>query len=145
MQVSQIRQQLLQRRREILEQRESKDASWKKLQEPEIEFEEEAAEEKMSRILEQLDDQQKEEIERIDSALGKLETSGYGICESCGERISDGRLEAIPWTPYCIDCAEKQQREPARAVPGFERIEGAPRTESGGEYTDTEIQDLIED
>ena len=30
------------------------------------------------------------------------EQGAYGICEVCGAVIPDGRLEARPWTPYCL-------------------------------------------
>jgi DnaK suppressor protein len=109
MEVSHIKEQLLKRRREILEQREKHMASWNDLHEPEVEFVEQAAKERMGRTLEQLDKQEKEEIDQIDAALGKIETTGYGICESCGQRISEPRLEAIPWTSLCIRCAEELQ------------------------------------
>jgi DnaK suppressor protein len=38
----------------------------------------------------------------IDSALARMDAGCYGICEVCGEEIPEGRLEARPWTPYCI-------------------------------------------
>ena len=30
-----------------------------------------------------------------------------GKCLHCGKTIGLKRLEALPWTPYCIDCREK--------------------------------------
>ncbi|MDP8955310.1 MAG: TraR/DksA C4-type zinc finger protein [Actinomycetota bacterium] len=41
----------------------------------------------------------------IDHALEKLDKGGYGICERCGQEISEARLEAMPATRYCISCA----------------------------------------
>ncbi|HCT60546.1 MAG TPA: RNA polymerase-binding protein DksA [Acidobacterium sp.] len=40
-------------------------------------------------------------------ALERLEDGSYGECAECGEDISPRRLEAVPWTPYCISCQEK--------------------------------------
>ncbi len=140
--ISQIRQKLLQRRREIMALREDETASWEKLHEPEVEFEERAAKEKMSRVLEQLDDQEKREIEQIDAALAKIETSGFGICESCGKTISETRLAAIPWTPFCIHCAKKQQGELSTAPEG-EKISESSAATGQQSYTDTEIQEMI--
>jgi RNA polymerase-binding transcription factor DksA len=40
----------------------------------------------------------------------------YGICISCGDNISWKRLQAVPWTPLCIDCAGGGV-EPRRAQP----------------------------
>ena len=42
---------------------------------------------------------------RIDAALARIEDGTYGICEVCGASIPDGRLEARPWTPYCLQHA----------------------------------------
>jgi RNA polymerase-binding transcription factor DksA len=41
-------------------------------------------------------------LAHIDAALARIDAGRYGICEVCGEEIAEGRLEARPWTPYCI-------------------------------------------
>ena len=43
---------------------------------------------------------------RIEEALGRLDEGEFGVCTNCGLKIGDKRLKAIPWTPFCIDCAE---------------------------------------
>ena len=50
-------------------------------------------------------------IGKIKEALDRLEDESYGICEECGEDISDGRLKARPVTTLCIECKEKQEVE----------------------------------
>ena len=40
-------------------------------------------------------------------ALGRLNDGAYGECLMCGDEISRKRLEAVPWTPYCIRCQER--------------------------------------
>lgn len=40
-------------------------------------------------------------------ALQRLNDGSYGECLMCGDAISPKRLEAVPWTPYCIRCQEK--------------------------------------
>jgi DnaK suppressor protein len=45
----------------------------------------------------------------IELALQRLREGTYGICESCGQEISDRRLQALPWTQLCLECAEKRQ------------------------------------
>ncbi|MET1065106.1 MAG: TraR/DksA C4-type zinc finger protein [Arthrobacter sp.] len=47
-------------------------------------------------------DQSRQGLAQIDAALERIEAGTYGICAVCGERIAEGRLEARPWTPYCI-------------------------------------------
>lgn len=40
-------------------------------------------------------------------ALERLHEGSFGECLHCGKPIGDKRLDALPWTPYCIDCQEK--------------------------------------
>jgi len=44
-------------------------------------------------------------LAQVEKALGRIADGSYGYCEICGEPIAEGRLEARPWTPYCIDHA----------------------------------------
>jgi DnaK suppressor protein len=44
-------------------------------------------------------------IEAIDSALANIEAGTYGVCENCGGEIPPARLEALPATSVCVDCA----------------------------------------
>lgn len=41
-------------------------------------------------------------LDQVEAALARLAGGTYGICMVCGEPIAEGRLEARPWTPYCI-------------------------------------------
>ena len=50
------------------------------------------------------------ELEKVEAALRRLDDGTYGLCASCGNPIAPERLEAIPWTPICIDCARKGVR-----------------------------------
>ena len=49
------------------------------------------------------------ELQRIDTALQRLQGDKYGFCVSCGEDIARPRLEVDPATPVCIDCAAAKQ------------------------------------
>lgn len=40
-------------------------------------------------------------------ALERLHEGSFGECMHCGKVIGEKRLDALPWTPYCIDCQEK--------------------------------------
>jgi len=44
---------------------------------------------------------------KIEAALERIEDSTFGKCEECGGVIPKTRLNAIPYTPCCIKCAEK--------------------------------------
>ncbi|MFW6147639.1 MAG: TraR/DksA family transcriptional regulator [Thermodesulfobacteriota bacterium] len=104
-QLSRLNEQLLQRRRELISLREELDESWQQLHEKEVELEERAQKETLSQGIDHLDEQEKEELEAIDRALGRIEMGTYGICELCGRDISIERLEVIPWTALCSTCA----------------------------------------
>lgn len=43
----------------------------------------------------------------INKALGKIDTSNYGICEKCGKEIEEDRLEANPAATTCKECMNK--------------------------------------
>jgi RNA polymerase-binding transcription factor DksA len=45
-------------------------------------------------------------LRQTEAALKKIDEGTYGTCERCGKLISAARLEAIPYTPYCIEDAE---------------------------------------
>jgi RNA polymerase-binding transcription factor DksA len=50
------------------------------------------------------------EIEKIGIALKRIEQGTYAECATCGENISEQRLEALPYAKQCIDCAKRHER-----------------------------------
>ena len=42
----------------------------------------------------------------IDEAFVRIREGNFGKCTNCGNVIGEKRLQAIPWTAYCIDCQE---------------------------------------
>ena len=46
-------------------------------------------------------------LQAVRDALKRIEDGTYGICVDCGEAIPTARLNAVPWTPYCIADQEK--------------------------------------
>ncbi len=55
------------------------------------------------------------ELSQLNRALRKLEEGSYGICEECGDEISEARLKVRPVTTLCINCkmeAEQKERRP---------------------------------
>ena len=48
-------------------------------------------------------------IIKIKDALVRIENGSYGICDQCGEEISEARMEARPVTTVCIDCKRAQE------------------------------------
>jgi DnaK suppressor protein len=46
----------------------------------------------------------------IDEAFGRMKDGSYGTCTNCNTVIGEKRLNAVPWTPFCIDCQELQEK-----------------------------------
>ena len=68
-------------------------------------WEEMAVEREGEEVLERLGTESQSEIARILAALRRIETGDYGLCQSCGESIQPERLEILPDTPLCRNCA----------------------------------------
>ena len=54
-------------------------------------------------------DRESKLIKKVKKALDRIENGTFGICESCGEDISEERLKARPVTTQCIDCKTKEE------------------------------------
>jgi DnaK suppressor protein len=46
----------------------------------------------------------------IDEAFERVKSDTYGVCTNCNNVIGEKRLQAVPWTPFCIDCQELQEK-----------------------------------
>jgi DnaK suppressor protein len=49
-------------------------------------------------------------LQLVDEALTRIREGTFGQCIQCGEELQQKRLEAVPWTRYCINCQEKQEQ-----------------------------------
>ncbi len=45
----------------------------------------------------------------VEEALRRLEENTYGLCESCGCRVEQMRLEAIPFVRNCVRCQSERE------------------------------------
>jgi DnaK suppressor protein len=61
-------------------------------------------------LLFSLSDGERHTLLRIEEALARIESGTYGICTNCGNEIRPGRLKAMPWARYCIDCQELAEK-----------------------------------
>lgn len=59
-------------------------------------------------------DAERRMLKQVDEALNKIQRDTYGLCEVCGEMISEKRLEALPFAKLCITCQEEEERAKAR-------------------------------
>ena len=56
-------------------------------------------------------EREKNLIAKIDKALEKIEENTFGICEECGGKIGEKRLDARPVATLCIDCKTLQEKK----------------------------------
>ncbi len=56
-------------------------------------------------------DRERKLILKIKEALARIDDGTFGICEECGEEISEERLKARPVTTLCIECKTKAEEE----------------------------------
>ena len=60
-------------------------------------------------------------LNAIAAALARIDDGRYGFCVDCGREIEPARLEAVPWTPFCLEDQEKHER--AAAGTGSDELE----------------------
>ena len=49
-------------------------------------------------------------LRNVKGALARIADGSYGVCMHCEEDIKPKRLDAVPWTKYCIRCQEAADR-----------------------------------
>jgi DnaK suppressor protein len=57
-----------------------------------------------------LTDVERNTLLQIDDALDRIEEGVYGACVNCGTSMTEKRLNAVPWAPYCLDCQELSEK-----------------------------------
>lgn len=71
----------------------------------ETDWEELATEREDDEVAEGMGLEAQAELRAIHAALGRIETGDYGLCQICGERIAEARLDLLPYTPFCKEHA----------------------------------------
>jgi DnaK suppressor protein len=57
---------------------------------------------------------EEQRLEEIAAALLRIDNGTFGRCQECGKEILEERLEAIPYTSLCIECAGRADGEMGR-------------------------------
>jgi len=73
-----------------------------------------ATQESDNSVLLRVKDRERKLISKVRDAMERIEKGTYGVCELCGNNISNKRLEARPVTTCCIECkteAEEQEKK----------------------------------
>jgi DnaK suppressor protein len=50
-------------------------------------------------------------LEQIDAALQRIADGSFGRCTRCKSAIAEERLNALPYTPVCAQCAQAEGGE----------------------------------
>jgi DnaK suppressor protein len=59
------------------------------------------------------------ELNQINRAIELIRNGRYGICEGCDQPIPIARLQAVPFTPLCVEC-QRQQEASGEAFDSFD-------------------------
>lgn len=63
-----------------------------------------------------------ETLIQVEDALQRVEDGTYGKCSSCGRPIEAARLEAVPWSAYCLEDQAKLDRAAHVPQGGISRL-----------------------
>ena len=53
----------------------------------------------------ELIENEQDTLGEVHEALSRIDAGTFGRCEECGEPIARPRLQALPYTRHCIQCA----------------------------------------
>ncbi len=54
-------------------------------------------------------DSDRQLLQEVVDALRRLDEGEFGDCMNCGEEVEQKRLEAVPWSPFCLSCQEEAE------------------------------------
>lgn len=49
-------------------------------------------------------------LEEVVAALDRMDKGTFGKCEECKKDVPKARLQALPYTRYCVECARKLEK-----------------------------------
>lgn len=58
---------------------------------------------------------EQETLEQIQDALKRIDSGTFGRCQECSGPIAKPRLQALPYTRHCIECARKAENRESPA------------------------------
>ncbi len=51
----------------------------------------------------------KQDLEKVEQAISRIESGKYGICRKCGSKIDSARLSIMPTADLCLSCETKKR------------------------------------
>ncbi|KIH76073.1 transcriptional regulator, TraR/DksA family [Geoalkalibacter ferrihydriticus] len=110
-QVDQARRQLLEMRRETLQEvKDSRKASQELGQEGGGDIGDISSNTYHRDVLMNLSETQRQLVRDIDAALERIDQGEYGECLRCGEEIAPRRMEVRPFSRYCVECKTEVEK-----------------------------------
>lgn len=76
----------------------------------EKDFAEQVVQRENEDVLNALNEEARQTVNRINNALQRIESGDFGYCLGCGEAIAEERLNIVPFAEYCVKCADKQTK-----------------------------------
>ena len=70
-----------------------------------------------------------ETLDKIDTALRRIDEGTYGVCSECGDEIAGPRLRALPFAVRCKDCEETREMAERRERMTARRNSSSPLSE----------------
>lgn len=52
---------------------------------------------------------ERDQLEKIEQAIQRLDEDKFGVCTNCGESIPIERLEIIPYAEHCVRCQSQEE------------------------------------
>ncbi len=71
-------------------------------------FEEQANQTQNDEVVDSLESETRAELAQIEHALERIESGLGDKCEVCGNTIDPRRLQVLPYTTLCVDCASSE-------------------------------------
>lgn len=69
-------------------------------------FAEQATETENDQVLDAIRIEAKNELQQVNASIARIKENQYGICLHCDQNIGQERLNALPYTQTCINCAQ---------------------------------------
>src|ERR1700738_311584 len=67
-------------------------------------------------------DRESNMLRMVRAALHRIDEGTFGVCLHCEEDISPKRVNAVPWTSYCIQCQEIADRNQEEGTEAFDDL-----------------------
>lgn len=90
----------------------------------------------------QLAELEARELTQVEHALRRIKQGKYGVCDGCSTKIPVVRLNALPYSTFCIKCQREAEQNSNWLIDRGQTDWNKLRDESGSEDRDFDIADL---